>query len=266
MKELHGTASAVVSAPPEKYIAMLAAIEAHPDWYPDGVREVETLERDAGGQPTKVRTKLQVEVAAFSRDFNLTMGSRANLRRAFSADWRELARRVADRPRGSTRARSPCGVAAPKPRRSARATWHAWNRRPRGSRARADAVRGLGASRRGDEPQMLEILARRLSREFSVRREHRLQRVQNVLSSLLARAALAQGAWNLEDPCHYPAVPIRLVKSDREVDRRHHSHTYDNGRFGCSGRPSRGRGGAVRGNTVATLAAPYASDASAEPR
>jgi hypothetical protein len=73
MKELHGTASAVVSAPPEKCIAMLAAIEAYPDWYPDGVRDVETLERDGGGQPTKVRTTLHVEVAALSRDFNLTM-------------------------------------------------------------------------------------------------------------------------------------------------------------------------------------------------
>ena len=73
MKELHGTASAVVSAPPEKCIAMLAAIEAYPNWYPDGVREVETLERDGGGQPTKVRTTLHVEVTAFSRDFDLTM-------------------------------------------------------------------------------------------------------------------------------------------------------------------------------------------------
>ncbi len=73
MKELHGTASAVVSAPPEKCIAMLAAIEAYPDWYPDGVREVETLERDGDGQPTKVRTRLHVDVAALSRDFNLTM-------------------------------------------------------------------------------------------------------------------------------------------------------------------------------------------------
>jgi len=52
---------------------MLAAIEAYPDWYPDGVREVETLERDDSGQPTKVRTTLHVEVAAFSRDFHLTM-------------------------------------------------------------------------------------------------------------------------------------------------------------------------------------------------
>ncbi len=52
---------------------MLAAIEAYPDWYPDGVREVETLERDGSGQPTKVRTRLHVEVAALSKDFNLTM-------------------------------------------------------------------------------------------------------------------------------------------------------------------------------------------------
>ncbi len=73
MKELHGTASAVVSAPPERCVALLAAIEAYPSWYPDGVREVETLERNADGQPTKVRTKLHVAVAGISRDFNLTM-------------------------------------------------------------------------------------------------------------------------------------------------------------------------------------------------
>jgi hypothetical protein len=62
-----------VAAPLERCIALLAAIDGYPDWYPDGVREVEVLEQDDGGQPTRVRTVLHVEVAGFSRDFNLTM-------------------------------------------------------------------------------------------------------------------------------------------------------------------------------------------------
>jgi hypothetical protein len=73
MKELHGKASATVSAPLETCVELLAAIDAYPDWYPDGVREVEVLERDAGGQPTSARTVLHVDVAGFNRDFNLTM-------------------------------------------------------------------------------------------------------------------------------------------------------------------------------------------------
>jgi hypothetical protein len=73
MKELHGTASAVVAAPLERCVGLLAAIDGYPGWYPDGVREVEVLEQDAGGQATRVRTVLHVEVAGFDRDFNLTM-------------------------------------------------------------------------------------------------------------------------------------------------------------------------------------------------
>jgi hypothetical protein len=73
MKELHGTASGVVSASLESCVGLLAAIDAYPDWYPDGVREVEVLERDARDQPTRVRTVLHVAVAGFDRDFNLTM-------------------------------------------------------------------------------------------------------------------------------------------------------------------------------------------------
>jgi ribosome-associated toxin RatA of RatAB toxin-antitoxin module len=78
VRDLHGTASAVVSAPLERCVALLAAIDAYPDWYPDGVREVEVLERDAGGQPTRVRTVLHVQVAGFDRDFNLTMSVEAD--------------------------------------------------------------------------------------------------------------------------------------------------------------------------------------------
>jgi hypothetical protein len=78
MRDLHGTASTVVSAPVGRCVELLAAIDDYPVWYPDGVREVETLERDPRGQPTRVRTLLHVEVAGFDRDFNLTMSVQAD--------------------------------------------------------------------------------------------------------------------------------------------------------------------------------------------
>jgi ribosome-associated toxin RatA of RatAB toxin-antitoxin module len=77
MRDLHGKASEVVSTPLESCVALLAAIDAYPEWYPDGVREVEVIERDAHGQPTRVRAVLHVEVAGFDRDFNLTMSVEA---------------------------------------------------------------------------------------------------------------------------------------------------------------------------------------------
>jgi hypothetical protein len=73
MRELHGTASNIVAAPLEKCVALLAAIDGYPDWYPEGVREVEVLKRNAAGQPTRVLTVLHVAVAGFDRDFHLTM-------------------------------------------------------------------------------------------------------------------------------------------------------------------------------------------------
>lgn len=73
MRELHGTASDTAPAPLEACLALVAAIDAYPDWYPDGIREVEVLERNSAGQPTRVLTVLHVEIAGFDRDFHLTM-------------------------------------------------------------------------------------------------------------------------------------------------------------------------------------------------
>ena len=73
MRDLHGTASEVVSASPEDCTALLAAIDGYPEWYPGGVREVEVLKRNAAGQATRALTVLHVDVAGFNRDFHLTM-------------------------------------------------------------------------------------------------------------------------------------------------------------------------------------------------
>jgi ribosome-associated toxin RatA of RatAB toxin-antitoxin module len=73
MKELTGSASGTTPASPEACMALLADAERYPDWYPEGVKSVEVLERDASGQPSKVRTKLHVQHGPITRDFDLTM-------------------------------------------------------------------------------------------------------------------------------------------------------------------------------------------------
>ena len=73
MKELTGHASATANAVPEQCLALFAAVDRYPDWYPDVVKLVDVLERDAGGQPTKVRCKLHVEQGPMTRDFDLVM-------------------------------------------------------------------------------------------------------------------------------------------------------------------------------------------------
>jgi Polyketide cyclase / dehydrase and lipid transport len=73
VKELKGSASGTTPASREACIALLADAERYPDWYPDVVKTVEVLERDASGQPSKVRTKLHVQHGPITRDFDLTM-------------------------------------------------------------------------------------------------------------------------------------------------------------------------------------------------
>ncbi|HEV3391249.1 MAG TPA: SRPBCC family protein [Solirubrobacteraceae bacterium] len=73
MKELAGSASGTTPASPEASIALLAAVDRYPDWYPEVVKSVEVLERDASGQPSKARAKLHVQHGPVTRDFDLTM-------------------------------------------------------------------------------------------------------------------------------------------------------------------------------------------------
>jgi ribosome-associated toxin RatA of RatAB toxin-antitoxin module len=73
VKELTGNATAAVAAPPEEVLALLAAVDRYPTWHPEVVQTVEVLERDAGGQPTRVRTKLHLAQGPLSKDFDLEM-------------------------------------------------------------------------------------------------------------------------------------------------------------------------------------------------
>jgi hypothetical protein len=73
MKDLHGTASAVVPAPLDRCRAVFEAVDRYPQWYPDAVREVDVLERDHSGRPTKARAKLHLVWGPVVKDFDLVL-------------------------------------------------------------------------------------------------------------------------------------------------------------------------------------------------
>jgi hypothetical protein len=71
MREFHGEAAEVVAAAVEDCLALLAAVDRYRDWCPDIVRGVDVLDRDAGGQPSRVRMTMHVARGAVVRDFDL---------------------------------------------------------------------------------------------------------------------------------------------------------------------------------------------------
>jgi ribosome-associated toxin RatA of RatAB toxin-antitoxin module len=73
MKELRGSATALVPAPLERCLALVEAVDRYPDWYPEVVRSVQVLERDIDGVPSSARTELHVAVGPLTQDFDLLM-------------------------------------------------------------------------------------------------------------------------------------------------------------------------------------------------
>jgi ribosome-associated toxin RatA of RatAB toxin-antitoxin module len=73
MKELRGSATALVPAPLAQCMALVQAVDGYPAWYPDVVRTVAVLERDASGVPSRVRAKLHLAVGPLTKDFDLIM-------------------------------------------------------------------------------------------------------------------------------------------------------------------------------------------------
>jgi ribosome-associated toxin RatA of RatAB toxin-antitoxin module len=73
MKELRGTAETLTPAPLDQCLALVQAVDEYPDWYPEVVREVEVLERDARGLPSRAQTKLHLSVGPVTKDFDLLM-------------------------------------------------------------------------------------------------------------------------------------------------------------------------------------------------
>ena len=73
MKELRGTASTLVPAPLDQCLALVEAVDGYPDWYPEVVRAVDVVERDASGLPSRAQTKLHLSVGPVTKDFDLLM-------------------------------------------------------------------------------------------------------------------------------------------------------------------------------------------------
>jgi hypothetical protein len=73
MKELRGTATALPGASRSECIGFLAAVERYPSWYPEVVRSIDVLERDAGGNPSKVHAVLHLARGPLVRDFELVL-------------------------------------------------------------------------------------------------------------------------------------------------------------------------------------------------
>ena len=65
MKDLHGSATTAIEATPEHCIAVLAAVDRYPTWYPDVVRDVEVLERDDAGMPRRARTTTSATLSKY---------------------------------------------------------------------------------------------------------------------------------------------------------------------------------------------------------
>jgi hypothetical protein len=73
MKALHGAAGQEVPASVDACMALLAAVEDYPSWYPDVVRRIEVLDTSGEGLATRVQATLHVAHGPVVRDFDLTM-------------------------------------------------------------------------------------------------------------------------------------------------------------------------------------------------
>jgi hypothetical protein len=73
MRQFRGEAAEVVGSPVEDCLALLAAVDRYPEWCPDVVREVQVLDRRAGGQPSKVRMRMHVVRGPVDREFDLLL-------------------------------------------------------------------------------------------------------------------------------------------------------------------------------------------------
>jgi len=76
MKELHGAAQASVDVAIEDCVALLAAVEDYPSWYPDVVTDVTVVEFGDDGSPLTAETRLHLSYGPVSRDIELLLALR----------------------------------------------------------------------------------------------------------------------------------------------------------------------------------------------
>jgi hypothetical protein len=73
MRELRGSASAVVTASPEECQVLLLDIERYPEWYPEAIRRADVVREADATTPARARTTVHLGVGPVQRDFDLLM-------------------------------------------------------------------------------------------------------------------------------------------------------------------------------------------------
>jgi ribosome-associated toxin RatA of RatAB toxin-antitoxin module len=73
VKALHGTANASVAVPMEQCLALVAAVDRYPDWYPEVVRRVAVVEVGDDGLARRAQAALHVSHGPLVKDFDLLL-------------------------------------------------------------------------------------------------------------------------------------------------------------------------------------------------
>ncbi len=76
MKELRGSASAVVGESVEESFRLLAAVDRYPTWNGAPFREVDVLELDREGNPVRARATVHLSLSPFGKAFELVVSVR----------------------------------------------------------------------------------------------------------------------------------------------------------------------------------------------
>jgi ribosome-associated toxin RatA of RatAB toxin-antitoxin module len=69
MKQLSATATGVTPTPIERSYEHLLDVERYPQWYPDGAKRVEVLERDGAGAASRVDAVLAAVAGPLRKEF-----------------------------------------------------------------------------------------------------------------------------------------------------------------------------------------------------
>jgi hypothetical protein len=76
MKDLHGASTASTVVALEDCLALLAAIDRYPSWYPEVVREVTVIETETDGRPSRAEAVLHMAHGPLVKDFRVLLDVR----------------------------------------------------------------------------------------------------------------------------------------------------------------------------------------------
>jgi ribosome-associated toxin RatA of RatAB toxin-antitoxin module len=73
MRDISATATGVATEPIDSVFSRLRDVEHYPDWYPDGAKRVEVLERDVDGLPLRVDAVLAAIAGPLRKSFDVRL-------------------------------------------------------------------------------------------------------------------------------------------------------------------------------------------------